>query len=383
MITFESDLAQEIVERTMKIIPFNVNVMDARGIIVGSGEASRIGTLHAGAQMALAQQRTVEIDGATMSTLQGVKLGINLPLTVRGQICGVVGLTGDPDSVRQFGELVRVTAEMILEQAQLIGELQRERRYREEFLFQLVKGGGISRTELDAWAMRIGVDFVCPRAVVVLNLITESLRPDLALMELQHCQTQLAGQRPELLTALISHRELAILDTFDPGNLRVTKSAFARKRLVALDAILRDTLETPAVMSMGVALSGIEGVALSYQSAQKTLRVGRLRNLHEALFSFYDLRLPVLLAGLGSGWQAEQFLQPLQHLGASDKRGTTLRRTLSAWFAHNGHPVATAKALHIHRNTLDYRLRTISELTGLDLTNTDDRLLLYIALQLE
>jgi carbohydrate diacid regulator len=91
----------------------------------------------------------------------------------------------------------------------------------------------------------------------------------------------------------------------------------------------------------------------------------------------------VLLSGLGSGWQAEQLRQPLLRINAVDKRSGTLRRTLDAWFAHNGHPLATAKALHIHRNTLDYRLRQISELTGLDLANTDDRLLLYVALQLE
>lgn len=122
MITISSKLAQEIVARTMKIIPFNVNVMDGRGIILGSGEASRIGDLHAGAQLALAQQRTVEIDSATTRKLHGVQPGVNLPLTVRGQICGVVGLTGDPDAVRQFGELVRVAAEMILEQAQLMAK---------------------------------------------------------------------------------------------------------------------------------------------------------------------------------------------------------------------------------------------------------------------
>ena len=102
----------------------------------------------------------------------------------------------------------------------------------------------------------------------------------------------------------------------------------------------------------------------------------------ESVFSYYDLSLPVLLAGLGSGWQAEQLRQPLRRLNAIDRRGT-LRRTIDAWFANNGHPLATAKALHIHRNTLDYRLRQISDATGLDLTNTDDRLLLYIALQLE
>lgn len=59
-----------------------------------------------------------------------------------------------------------------------------------------------------------------------------------------------------------------------------------------------------------------------------------------------------------------------------------LRRTLQAWFRHNVQPLATSKALFIHR-TLEYRLNRISELTGLDLGSFDDRLLLYIALQLD
>ena len=60
-----------------------------------------------------------------------------------------------------------------------------------------------------------------------------------------------------------------------------------------------------------------------------------------------------------------------------------LRRTLVAWFSHNVQPSLTAKALFIHRNTLEYRLNRISELTGLDLSSFDDRLLLYVALQLD
>ena len=383
MSTIEAKLAQDIVERTMKIIPFNVNVMDARGIILGSGEASRVGELHAGAQLALAQKRTVEIDAATSHTLHGVKPGVNIPLTVRGQTSGVVGLTGDPDTVRQFGELVRVTAEMILEQAQLIGELQREKRYREEFVFQLIHHGTTSLADLEAWAVRLGVNFQSPRAVVVLELPDPELRPDLALSALQHCQQQLLTLHPEALTAAISPRELVILELFETLGQRAPTASLARQRLQALESELKIVLTTASNMAIGVALAGIEGVALSYQSARKTLRVGRVRKPQQASFSYYDLSLPVLLSGLGSGWQAEQLRQPLLRINAVDKRSGSLRRTLDTWFAHNGHPLATAKALHIHRNTLDYRLRQISELTGLDLANTDDRLLLYVALQLE
>ncbi|WP_313364021.1 helix-turn-helix domain-containing protein, partial [Mixta calida] len=50
---------------------------------------------------------------------------------------------------------------------------------------------------------------------------------------------------------------------------------------------------------------------------------------------------------------------------------------------HNVQPSATARALFIHRNTLEYRLNRISELTGLNLNQFDDRLLLYVALQLD
>ena len=43
-------------------------------------------------------------------------------------------------------------------------------------------------------------------------------------------------------------------------------------------------------------------------------------------------------------------------------------------------PIATARALYVHRNTLEYRLNKISDLTGLDLSSTDARFLLYMAL---
>ena len=383
MITIETRLAQDIVERTMQIIPFNVNVMDVRGIILGSGKPSRIGELHAGAQLAIAQQRAVVIDEAATRNLPGVKPGVNLPLKVRGQICGVVGLTGQPDAVRQFGELVRVTAEMILEQAQLISELQREKRYREEFVFHLIKPGSTSRADLEAWAFRLGVDFLHPRAVVVLELTDEKLHPDLALIELQRCQQRLTAPHPEILATAMSPRELVILETFDPAGNHIPVSAYAHQRLKALDSLLRNEAGTPSNLSMGIALPGIEGVALSYQSARKSLRIGQARKPLDSTFSYYELSLPVLLAGLGSGWQSEQLRQPLHKLNASDNENRTLRRTLDAWFAENGHSVATAKALHIHRNTLDYRLRQIGKVTGLDLTNTDDRLLLYVALQLD
>ncbi|WP_322740638.1 sugar diacid recognition domain-containing protein, partial [Providencia heimbachae] len=112
-------LAQEIVDRTMKIIECNVNVMDENGCIIGSGDSNRLNEFHEGALLAIKQKRTVIIDEATANNLHGVKPGVNLPLYFNNKIVGVIGLTGEPKEIKQFGELVSMTAVMMLEQAQL------------------------------------------------------------------------------------------------------------------------------------------------------------------------------------------------------------------------------------------------------------------------
>ena len=107
------------------------------------------------------------------------------------------------------------------------------------------------------------------------------------------------------------------------------------------------------------------------------MMVGKQRMPESRSYFYQDLMLPVLLDSLRGGWQANELARPQARLKAMDNNG------LAAWFRHNVQPLATSKALFIHRNTLEYRLNRISELTGLDLGSFDDRLLLYIALQLD
>jgi carbohydrate diacid regulator len=380
MAILEAQLAQDIVERTMQVIPFNVNVMDARGTILGSGDPARIGEVHSGALLVLRQGRTVEIDAAAAEHLPGVRPGVNLPLSVHGELYGVVGLTGEPEAVRQFGELVRITAEMILEQSQLIRELQRDTRYREEFVLQLIGHRESSQAELHAWAERLGLDFERSTAVVVIESLADTSDPESALASQQRIQRELISHRPGVFMAAVSPYRMALIEPFPDGT---APADTARRVLQTLATLLNEEIAGTVELAVGVALSGIEAAALSYQSALTALRIGHARKPRQAAFSYYEMSLPILLAGLSSGWQADQLRMHLRQLDAGDKATRVLRRTLEGWFAHDGQAGATARALHIHRNTLDYRLRRVEELTGLSLSRTDDRLLLYAALQIE
>ena len=376
MLELSARLAQDIVSRTMRIIPFNVNVMDARGVILASGDAARVGELHDGALLALARRGTVEVDAASARRMHGARPGINLPLVVGGQMCGAVGLSGEPDAVRQFGELVRLTAEMILEQASLAGELQRDSRYREAFVLNLIRGDADGRPELEAWARRLGLDFGRAQAVFLLELRAGSADAEQTISELQRLQLALLARQPALLSATTGPYDMVILDAFEPDAVPVDTAA--RRRQAALAALVQELCALPFTLTMGLAARGVEAAAVSWQSARTAARIGRRRDPARTAWSHYDLALPVLLSGLDAGWQAAQLRLPIARL-ARDRSGATLRRTLDAWFAHDESAAATAAALHIHRNTLDYRLRRVEELTGLLLARAEDRLLLYVS----
>uniref|UniRef100_UPI0011B0BA4D PucR family transcriptional regulator n=1 Tax=Streptomyces sp. SM14 TaxID=1736045 RepID=UPI0011B0BA4D len=58
-----------------------------------------------------------------------------------------------------------------------------------------------------------------------------------------------------------------------------------------------------------------------------------------------------------------------------------LARTAESYLDHAGQAGRTAAALGIHRQTLYYRLSRVEQLTGLDLGDGADRLLLHMALK--
>lgn len=376
----DSKMAQEIVARTMRIIDTNINVMDARGRIIGSGDVERIGELHEGALLVLSQERVVDIDHAVANRLRGVRQGINLPLRLDGEIVGVIGLTGDPEALRKYGELVCMTAEMMLEQSRLLCLLAQDSRLREELVMSLIQAEEITPA-LAEWAQRLGIDLQQPRVAAVVEVDFSQPGVDSTMAELQRLQTTLATPEHNHLVAIVSLTEMVILKPALNAFGRWEAEAH-RQWVEQLIASQEKRGELCFRVALGHFFTGPGNITRSYRTARTTMMVGKQHMPDRQSYFYQDLMLPVLLDSLKGGWQADELARPLARLKAMDSNGL-LQRTLSAWFRHNVQPLATAKALFIHRNTLEYRLNRISVLTGLDLGSFDDRLLLYIALQLD
>lgn len=89
-------------------------------------------------------------------------------------------------------------------------------------------------------------------------------------------------------------------------------------------------------------------------------------------------RLPELLLARSPRLAAALRARVVEPLERADH--VELRRTLETLVACNFDRACTSRALHVHRNTLRYRLRRVEELTGLDLGRPRDIASVYLAL---
>ena len=65
-----------------------------------------------------------------------------------------------------------------------------------------------------------------------------------------------------------------------------------------------------------------------------------------------------------------------------EKNHTDLLLTLETYLIHNCSQNRTAQALHVHLNSLKYRLRRIVDLTGLDMHDSEELLYLQLSMRI-
>ena len=76
----------------------------------------------------------------------------------------------------------------------------------------------------------------------------------------------------------------------------------------------------------------------------------------------------------------DEYLGPIEEYDA--RHAAELIETLEGFFTCNGNHAKAAEMLHLHRNTLLYRLERIEALTGRDLADAETRLSLQLALKI-
>lgn len=157
-----------------------------------------------------------------------------------------------------------------------------------------------------------------------------------------------------------------------------------RPRDLAEQLRARLAAELPCItLAIGKEAATVAAWPRSLREAEQALILGCQLLDTTRVLDFGDLgvyRLLVLLRESPELW--EFYRATLATLAEYDrKQEAELLKTLEAFFDNLGNLARTATALHVHRNTLLYRLGRVAEISGLDLDDPEERLALWLALK--
>lgn len=257
-----------------------------------------------------------------------------------------------------------------------------ERRLRADLVATMLEAGPGAA---DA-AARLGL---AGRPVVVLAMGLPNESPGGALsLARQESERQRAADALALhLSAVHSGTAVALLGGMAYGVVPVPPgrgNGDERVAAIAHDFLQRTGGRVPGLIGIGRVAADIAGLARSRADAERALRVLRTRAGPQRVARAADVHVDCLLLELGDLIGADPPpAGPITRLLEYDTaHGGVLVPTLRAWLDAFGDVIAAAARVCVHPNTFRYRLRRISEVSGLDLDDADSRFAAMLQLRL-
>jgi sugar diacid utilization regulator len=247
-----------------------------------------------------------------------------------------------------------------------------DRQVRGRMLANLLRGEGPQASTLERLGLRPDTGFVVIAVELAHRQDGPLLRERLLDLVVMHLQTY----RRDVAATGIGERIYVLASSRDEAD----RSAL---REVLRDAVsrARDALRVPVRAGVGGRVPIAQEIPDSHRGADQCLDLG---GAEELVIDFADIHGRAILADV------ETFLserrtgvsRELQALRAHDvEHGSEYIRTLRAFLDALGDVGSAAARLHVHPNTLRYRLRRILEITAADLEDPDARFALELQLR--
>lgn len=269
-------LAQSIVDRTMSVLHVNVNIMDVNGRVIAAGNRERVGAFHSAAAAVIATGRKRTVTAAEAFGMDGVKPGITLPILYKDTIIGALGMTGDPALVEKYGELVILTAQLMIEQEEMKEQVYQEQRARESVLIDLFTGRCLENEALFQQRASLFSDWV-DRPQLIMAAHLSMLEGEKDPLQCQQRKDRLLDHltgfrlRGAAVAACFLNNRLALLCPTPGADLTGQQQ---RERAQEVCAFLREETRGDVLLSVGGLCAGWREIPAAFQRADGT-QIGR------------------------------------------------------------------------------------------------------------
>ena len=256
------------------------------------------------------------------------------------------------------------------------------RRVRDDLVEGLLLGRGRDNADASRWAAHLGYDPARDHNVVA---IAFDLPPSAA-----PYQGDGAAQRQRIWESIehfVATRAPEAIVSARESEVVVVTAAPMDARQLAAACLARLSELFPAakvVIGIGGTCRDPRDVARSYAQAERTTQTLQRLGRSGAVSAFGDLGILRLLLQVPDLAELRSFAADvLGKLSMHEhEHKSEYLTTLACYFRENNSPQRASRILHVHPNTVAYRVKRIEEITGLRLDNYTDRLIAQVALEI-
>ncbi|MGH3068346.1 MAG: PucR family transcriptional regulator [Streptosporangiaceae bacterium] len=261
------------------------------------------------------------------------------------------------------------------------------RRVRDDLVEGLLLGLGRDENETGRWAAHLGYDPALEHNVLAIAFDVPVSRPAQDADALRRrvrdvIEHFFATRAPDVI---ISARESEVVLVTVAADGQHAPGPDARRLADICIARLSELFpDTKAIIGIGGTFRNPREITRSYEEAHRTLETLRRLGRSGSVTAFADLGIHRLLLQVPDLSELRAFADDvLGKLTRADRdRHCEYRTTLACYLRENSSPQRAARFLHVHPNTVAYRVKRIEEITGLSLDSYRDRLTTQVALEI-
>ncbi len=354
-----SKQAINIVESLSDIIHHNINFIDTNSVIIASSDKSRIGDYHGGSKLVYETKKPVVI--YEDSEYEGAKAGINYPVTFEDEIVATIGITGDHKDVQRFSRIIVKMTEILIKEF-YFRDQKEVRSENERYLIELL----ISEQKTLETAISVATS---------LNVDLDEYKR-VAILKLQDKEHKFTNMRKLILNSIQRRLGVKELVVNNQGNYVLLLSSTDLVRLESIKSYITSKYSIEIAVGFSEELESKEDIFYQYQNTSHIVVLAHKMQRYE-IVTLNDFDLELISLNLDESFK-ETYLKKVFGDISEDvlEQWTNM---LVAFARNDGSINATSDELYIHKNTLQYRLKKIKEITGYDPRKLRDFTILFLA----
>ena len=399
-----SKYAQEISEYLSSMMGRSIIITDINGIIIGSPAKERIGDFHP-PSIPCIKYKKMSFDDAEAAKKLGVWYpGSTVPLFYNGRVIGTFAIAGEPEIVLQFSMLVKNQIESMLREKILSPTMSSPQKKINDLVreISLFDPSSDDHTSLTKRAEQFGIELDRPRGVIAVffsnfrglglekNPVKISYENYSDPIEDEIDYSSMHGRvivllreifpDPQTIIASVARDRFVVIRPCDISDEKrldedVERSGEAAEEIY--NRLKEASLET--IIGVGHPARNLFELPNAYRNAWDVAGIAEKLSLPPGAYTFNRLLLEEMLISVKPHVSLRFIERKLAALG-SDGDAHDLLETFKVYCETFFSKQQAAERLHLHRNTLSYRLQKVEERLGISMQHFKQVTAFYLAL---